>query len=239
MFASILNIQHPALREPVSMAQLPKETINIGLTGGIGSGKSTVAQLLRERGAFVIDLDRISHALTQTGGRAMPQIVTAFGALAAMPTGELNRVQMREWVFQDAQVKSKLEAIMHPMITQDVVELAHQCANSGLYSYLIYDIPLLAESVFWGNQLDWIVVVDCSRQTQMERVKNRSPHLSTLTIESIINAQAHPDIRKNIANVLINNDKNQSNLLNLQVQVDILVHHISLLKNIKCIESNL
>ena len=239
MSASILNIQHPALREPVSMAQLPKETINIGLTGGIGSGKSTVAQLLRERGAFVIDLDRISHALTQTGGRAMPQIVAAFGALAAMPTGELNRVRMREWVFQDAQAKSKLEAIMHPMITQDVVDLAHQCANSGLYRYLIYDIPLLAESVFWGNQLDWIVVVDCSRQTQMERVKNRSPHLSTLTIESIINAQAHPDIRKNIANVLINNDKSQSNLLNLQVQVDILVHHISLLKNIKCIESNL
>jgi dephospho-CoA kinase len=126
---------------------------------------------------------------------------------------------------------------MHPMIAQEVIEWAHRCAQSGLYRYLVYDIPLLAESAFWSDRLDWIVVIDCSRQTQIERVKMRSPHLDDAVIESIISTQAHPDVRRNIANVLINNDKNQVNLLNLQVQVDILVHHISLLKNIKCIES--
>jgi dephospho-CoA kinase len=235
--ATTLNIQHPELRQPKWAAQLPCNTINIGLTGGIGSGKSTVAQLLRERGAFVIDLDRISHALTRADGRAMPQIVASFGPSVATPAGELNRAQMREWVFQDAQAKSKLEAIMHPMIAQEVIEWAHRCAQSGLYRYLVYDIPLLAESAFWSDRLDWIVVIDCSRQTQIERVKMRSPHLDDAVIESIISTQAHPDVRRNIANVLINNDKNQVNLLNLQVQVDILVHHISLLKNIKCIES--
>ena len=237
MSATTLNIPHPKLRQPMWAAQLPCNTINIGLTGGIGSGKSTVAQLLRERGVFVIDLDRISHALTQAGGQAMPQIVASFGPSAATPSGELNRVQMRQWVFQDAQAKSKLEAIMHPMIAQEAIESAHRCAQLGSYRYLIYDIPLLVESAFWSDRLDWIVVVDCSRQTQIERVKMRSPHLDEAVIESIVSAQAHPDVRRNIANVLINNDKNQVSLLNLQVQIDILTQHINLLKNMKCAES--
>jgi len=227
---TLLNIPHPELRHPKWGTQLPRNVVNIGLTGGIGSGKSTVAKLLRERGAGLIDLDEISHALTRADGRAMPQIIASFGALAAMPTGELNRAQMREWVFQNTQAKKTLEDIMHPMIAQDAIELAHQYSKSGSHRYLIYDIPLLAESEFWTDRLDWIVVVDCSRQTQVERVKTRSPHLSIVTIESIIDAQAQPEARRNIANVLINNNKNETNHLNLIVQVDILTHHVGLLK---------
>ena len=230
MSATILNILHPELRQPKWGTQLPHNVVNIGLTGGIGSGKSTVAQLLRERGVVVIDLDQISHALTQAGGRAMPQIVASFGALAAMPSGELNRAQMREWVFQDAQAKTMLEDIMHPMIAQEAIESAHQLAQTQGLHYLIYEVPLLTESGFWTDRLDWVVVVDCSRQTQVERVTSRSPHLGRQMIESMIDAQAQPEARRNIANVLINNDKNETNRLNLAVQVDILTQHVGLLK---------
>ena len=230
MPTTVLNLPHPELRHPRLATQLPHDLVNIGLTGGIGSGKSTVAKLLRERGAGLIDLDAISHALTQAGGRAMPKIIASFGALAAMPTGELNRNQMREWVFQDTQAKKTLEDIMHPMIAQEAIQWAHQLVQKNRYLCLIYDIPLLAESDFWTDRLDWIVVVDCSRQTQIERVSTRSPHLSFAAIASIIDAQASPEMRRNIANVLINNDKDQKNRLNLAVQVDILTQHVGLLK---------
>ena len=119
---------------------------------------------------------------------------------------------------------------MHPMIAQEAIQWAHQLVQKNRYLCLIYDIPLLAESDFWTDRLDWIVVVDCSRQTQIERVSTRSPHLSFAAIASIIDAQASPEMRRNIANVLINNDKDQKNRLNLTVQVDILTHHVGLLK---------
>ncbi len=230
MSKTLLNIPQPELRRPKFAGQLPHNLVNIGLTGGIGSGKSTVAKLLRERGAAVIDLDRISHALTQADGRAMPQIIEAFGASAAMASGELNRANMREWVFGDIKAKHTLERILHPMIAQDAIEWANKMAHISGHKYLVFDIPLLAESDFWTDRLDWIVVVDCSRQTQIERVNRRSPNLIFEIIESMIDAQAQPDTRRSIANVLINNDKNEKNFLNLTTQIDILSQHAGFLK---------
>ena len=119
---------------------------------------------------------------------------------------------------------------MHPMIAQEAIESAHQLAQTQGLHYLIYEVPLLTESGFWTDRLDWVVVVDCSRQTQVERVTSRSPHLGRQMIESMIDAQAQPEARRNIANVLINNDKNETNRLNLAVQVDILTQHVGLLK---------
>ncbi len=226
---TVLSIPRPALHTPGAQAQLPNSVLNIGLTGGIGSGKSTVSRLLRERGVAVIDLDGISHELTQANGRAMPEIVAQFGADAMQADGALNRAWMRARVFENPELRKKLEAITHPLIAQVTVERAHEWVSAGVQGCVVYDIPLLAEGTFWHEQLDWVVVVETERVTQIERVQARSPQLSVTDIEQIIDAQASPDERRNIANVLINNEKNQTNLLNLGLQIDILVRHIGML----------
>jgi dephospho-CoA kinase len=143
--------------------------LSLGLTGGIGSGKSTVAQLLVQAGAFLVDTDAIAHQLAQPGGLAIAPITAQFGAEAIDARGALNRERMRQIVFADAQAKLRLEAILHPLIGQAAQE---QAALAGGRT-VVYDVPLLGASSRWRTSVQRVLVVDCSAATQAARVAQR------------------------------------------------------------------
>ena len=158
----------------------------IGLTGGIGSGKSTVARLLAARGASIIDADALSRSLTQAGGPAMPAIADAFGTRAVQADGAMDRSYMRQQVFHDAEKRRRLEHILHPLIGQAMQSAA--ATATGLY--LVYDIPLLVESlVRYRPIMDRICVVDCEETEQVARVQARSG-LSVQAVNEIMSTQA-------------------------------------------------
>ncbi len=150
----------------------------IGLTGGIGSGKSTVAGMLAEMGAAILDADAISRSLTATGGRALPDIRRVFGAAMIGADGAMDRQAMRARVFSDPLARQQLEAIIHPLVGQITQEQAHAARQAGARC-LVHDVPLLVESgERWRPQVDRILVVDCEAATQRQRVTARSglPH---------------------------------------------------------------
>ncbi|MEI2415252.1 dephospho-CoA kinase [Orrella sp. JC864] len=173
----------------------------IGLTGGIGSGKTRVADLLQGWGAAQVDTDRIAHALTAPGGAAMPALAERFGPGIVAPDGALDRAAMREAAFADPQARRALEAILHPLIAQETLRQARQA--QGLY--LVFVVPLLVESGRWRERVDRICVVDCDPQTQVERVRRRSG-LTTETIRRIMAAQAGRQERLAVADDVIVND---------------------------------
>ena len=152
---------------------------SVGLTGGIGSGKSAVATLLGELGASIIDTDAISHSLTAAGGGAMPAIETLFGNKYLTPDGALDRAAMRELVFSDQAARRQLESVLHPLIAQKTVAEANQA--NGLY--VIFVVPLLVESGRWKDRVDRILVVDCSEALQIERVTHRN-NLSAAKVQA-------------------------------------------------------
>lgn len=161
----------------------------IGLTGGIGSGKSTVAGMLAAKGAAVIDADAISRSLTAPGGRAMAAIAQVFGPEMVDAQGAMDRQAMREAVFQNPQAKQQLEAIIHPLVSQITAEQAQAAVQSGV-RVLVFDVPLLVESgERWRQQVDQVIVVDCDAQTQQQRVMVRSG-LAAEEIDRIIALQA-------------------------------------------------
>ena len=166
-------------------------TWRLGLTGGIGSGKSTVAAMLAARGAAVIDADAISRSVTAPGGRAMAAIAQTFGPQMVDVHGAMDRQAMREAVFQDPQVKQKLEAIIHPLVSQITAEQA-QTAMQSDHRVLVFDVPLLVESgERWRKQVDRVIVVDCDAHTQRQRVVVRSG----LTVEEVDRIIALPSPR--------------------------------------------
>jgi dephospho-CoA kinase len=176
----------------------------LGLTGGIGSGKSTVAALLQAQGAAVIDADAISRSLTAAGGRAMAQIAQTFGAHMVDAQGAMNRAAMRDVVFQNAQAKQQLEAILHPLVGQITTEQAQAAVLSG-HRVLVFDVPLLVEAgERWRQQVDRVLVVDCDTTTQTARVMARSG-LSANDIERIIGLQASRAQRLACADAVIFN----------------------------------
>lgn len=144
--------------------------LKIGLTGGIGSGKSMVARWLEQWGATVIDTDEVSHQLTAAGGLAIPAIQQAFGPTVINAEGALDRAQMRALVFDDPEARHQLEAILHPLIRAQT--LAQVAAAQGVYVVVV--IPLLVESGRWVDFFDEICVVDCDESTQIERVQRRN-----------------------------------------------------------------
>ncbi|CAB3916303.1 dephospho-CoA kinase [Achromobacter deleyi] len=175
---------------------------NIGLTGGIGSGKSRVADMLGEWGASVVDTDEIARALTAAGGAAMPAIEREFGPGALTADGALNRDWMRERAFADPQVRLRLEALLHPVIGQETERQA--AAAQG--PYLVFVVPLLVESIDrWRSRVDRICVVDCDPETQVARVRSRSG-LTDSAIRRIMAAQAARASRLAVADDVINND---------------------------------
>jgi len=169
-------MQHPAFKR-------------IGLTGGIGSGKSTVAGMLAARGAAVIDADAISRNVTAPGGGAIAPIVQAFGPDMVDAQGAMDRQAMRETVFQNPEAKKQLEAIIHPLVSQITGEQTQAAMQSG-HRVLVFDVPLLVESgERWRKQVDRVVGVDCDAETQRQRVMVRSG-LAAEEIDRIMALQA-------------------------------------------------
>lgn len=173
----------------------------IGLTGGIGSGKSQVADFLEGWGVGIIDTDRIAHELTAPGSPAMAPLVQAFGAGVLAPDGSMDRAWMRERAFHDAAVRLRLEAILHPLIERSVWQQAQVVRGP----YCVVVVPLLVESGRWHGRVDRICVVDCDPVSQVRRVQARSG-LTADTIERIMTAQASRDERLAVADDVILND---------------------------------
>jgi dephospho-CoA kinase len=174
----------------------------VGLTGGIGSGKSTVADLFAARGAGIVDTDVISHALTAAGGGAIPAIRQRFGAASIGPDGALDRAWMRALVFRDPQARRDLEGILHPLIRAET----RRQAESQPTPYVIIVIPLLVESGSpRHHQLDRIAVVDCDPELQVERVMQRSG-LTREMVLAIMASQASREQRLAAADDVIHND---------------------------------
>jgi dephospho-CoA kinase len=176
--------------------------LRIGLTGGIGSGKSTVAAILVGLGATLIDTDAIARSLTVAGGPAIDQISAAFGAGFIAADGGLDRARMRSAAFADATVRQKLEAILHPRIGSEVDTLA--AASSA--RFLVLDIPLLVESRRrWRARVDRIWLVDCAETLQIERVLRR-PGWTAGAVRAVIDQQASRAARRGAADAVIHNE---------------------------------
>lgn len=173
----------------------------VGLTGGVGSGKSTVADLFVAQGAVLVDTDQIAHQLTAAGGLAMPGILAAFGDALADTQGALDRTAMRNLVFADPDARAKLEAILHPLIRQ---VSDRRCAEAAS-PYVILAVPLLIESGNYRNRCDRIVVVDCPETLQISRVMARNGWPER-QVRAVLAAQASRDQRLAVADDVLAND---------------------------------
>ncbi len=174
----------------------------VGLTGGIGCGKSTVAQLFAKLGAGIIDTDAIAHQLTQPGGEAIPAIRAAFGATYLTPAGALDRTRMRHTIFSDTTARLKLESILHPLIRSGCES---RMANRKDAPYLILVVPLLFESPSFLRLIQRVLLVNCSIQQQISRVMQRSG-LSESEIRAIIAQQLPQAERIARSDDIIQND---------------------------------
>jgi dephospho-CoA kinase len=175
---------------------------SIGLTGGIGSGKTTVADLFAARGVPVIDTDLIAHGITASGGVAMPLIEASFGAEYVCCDGSLDRAKMRDRVFGDDAAKARLEAILHPLIRAESERQRHAAAGP----YHIVVVPLLVESGNRAMRTDRILVVDCPVETQIARVMRRNA-FSREQVVAIIARQATREARLAVADDVVLNDE--------------------------------
>lgn len=179
----------------------------VGLTGGIGSGKSTVADLFVAQGAALVDTDAIAHELTAPGGAAMPALLAAFGPAVADGSGALDRAGMRRRVFADPAAREKLENILHPLIRRVADE---RCAEAAA-PYVILAVPLLVESASYRERCQRIVVVDCPESLQVQRVMARSG-LGEAEVTAIMAAQATRLQRLAVADEVVHNDAGPENL---------------------------
>jgi len=184
-------------------------TFVVGLTGGIGSGKSAAADEFAKLGATIVDTDVISHELTQKGGTAMSAIRKLFGPDAVEPNGAMNRKKVRDLVFADPQKKRSLEALLHPMIRE---ESARRIAAAP-GPYVVHVVPLLVESPDYRSRVDRILVVDCPEDTQVERVRARSG-LSEPEVRAIMRGQIPRAERLAAAHDVIENGGSRDALRN-------------------------
>ena len=196
----------------------------LGLTGGIGSGKSTAAAYLVQRGAALIDADAISRAASASGGIAIPALREAFGAEMIRPDGALDRERMRALVFQDAQARQRLEQIIHPLVGQEIARQA-EAALTQRPLCLLFDIPLLVESAHWRSRLDRVLVIDCLEETQIARVIARNA-LSREAVQAILATQASRAQRLVAADLVVFNDS--ISLDQLHSQLDLALNYVKL-----------
>ncbi|MEY3252612.1 MAG: dephospho-CoA kinase [Pseudomonadota bacterium] len=185
----------------------------IGLTGGIGSGKSTVAALLVELGAHLVDTDAIARSLTAPGGGAMAAVAQVFGPDFVAPDGALDRSRMRERAFADPGAKAQLEALLHPLIG---AEALRQAALAGDLP-VVFDVPLLTPASAWRARVARILVVDCAQATQARRVAQR-PGWSQALAETVIAQQLPRAQRRALADAVIHNDGISLDALRDEVQ---------------------
>ncbi|MFZ6742922.1 dephospho-CoA kinase [Undibacterium sp. JH2W] len=180
---------------------------SLGLTGGIGSGKTTIANMFGELGAALIDTDLIAHQLTTPEGLAIPTIRSQFGAEFITADGAMNRAAIRQLVFANPGQKHKLEAILHPLIRAET----ERQASTASGDYRIFIVPLLIESGNWRNRVDRILVVDCDEETQISRVMSRN-QLSREQVQAIMRNQARRQDRLNAADDVIVNGSDLKNI---------------------------
>ena len=173
----------------------------VGLSGGIGSGKSAAAHLFAELGARVVDTDAIAHELTAPGGAAIEPIRSAFGKDMIAADGSLDRAAMRRLVFEDAAAKAQLEAILHPMIR---IEADARCMQSTA-PYVVLVVPLLVETAYYRGRLERVLVVDCDEETQVSRTVARSG-IPAEQVRAIMAAQASRAQRLDVADDVIDNN---------------------------------
>ena len=196
------------------------KAFSVGLTGGIGCGKTTVADMFAALGASVIDTDQIAHSLTAPHGAAMPALLAEFGEDFATPEGALDRAKMRALVFSAATARARLEAILHPRI-RDATAAAAAIATGP---YTIFVVPLLIESGTWRERVTRVLAIDCSEETQVARVMTRSG-LSAEQVRAIMAAQVTRAQRLAAADDVVNNDEG---LDELRPQVERLhAHYLS------------
>jgi len=183
----------------------------IGLTGGIGSGKSTVAGHWVALGAHLIDTDALARTLTLPGGAAIPALREQFGPDVLDASGALDRERMRQLAFTDAGAKRRLEGILHPLIGVEALRLAAESTSPAI----VFDVPLLSETSVWRARCDRIAVVDCSEATQIERVAQRSGW-SADQVRRVIEQQTPRSVRRSIADAVIDNNRTRT-LQQLQI----------------------
>ena len=180
---------------------IPLKPFSVGLTGGIGSGKTTVADMFAAHGATVIDTDYIAHQLTVAGGPAIAAILAQFGDSFLTASGAMDRAKMRAYVFADMAAKARLEAILHPLIRAETERAAAKAGGA----YLLFVVPLLVESGNWKQRVSRVLVVDCPEQLQIDRVMQRSG-LSGAQVRAIMATQASRAARLAAADDVVLND---------------------------------
>ena len=198
--------------------------VRLGLTGGIGSGKSTVARLLAEAGAAVVDADAIARESTAPHGLAMPAIAELFGPEFVTSTGALDREKMRELIYSEPAARKRLESIIHPLVKLEIQNQAAQAISTG-HRCIVFDIPLLVESGSWRQHLDHVLVVDCTSEVQIKRVLARN-QLARPEVERIIASQASREHRLSAADMVIDNDR--LSMESLAEEVNQLIHRFGL-----------
>lgn len=203
-------------------------TFTLGLTGGIGSGKTTVANMFADLGASLIDTDLIAHQLTAPGGVAMPLIKKEFGAEFILDSGAMDRSKMREHIFAHPEQKKRLEQILHPLIRAET-EAAAKKADGD---YPIFVVPLLVESGSWVQRVSRVLVIDCSEATQLLRVMSRNG-MTQQQVLAIMQAQASREQRLQAADDVI---VNEGDLSPIREQVRLL--HEKYLKLAKLSQTN-
>ena len=178
--------------------------LRVGLTGGIGSGKSTVLRMLAGLGAATIDADVISRSVTAASGAAIAAISSRFGPLFITLENSLDRVRMREHVYADPLARKQLEEIIHPLVGLESARQVEAAKASGSRC-LVFDIPLLVESGRWRREVDRVLVIDCLRLTQVDRTAERSS-LQPDEVNAIMATQASRESRLSAADCVIFND---------------------------------
>jgi dephospho-CoA kinase len=182
------------------LAYSVKSKFAVGLTGGIGSGKTTVADLFAGLGAVIIDTDAIAHALTAPGGQAIAKIAATFGPTFLTSQGAMDRAKMRELIFTDASAKQILESLLHPLIR----EVCEEQARAASQAYVMFVVPLLIESGTWRTRVNRVLVVDCPEELQIARVMARSS-LAEEAVRAIMRSQASRQQRLAVADDVLTN----------------------------------
>jgi dephospho-CoA kinase len=177
--------------------------MRLGLTGGIGSGKSTIAAMLRAAGATVVDADAISRQATASGGSAIEAIRLQFGSEFITAEGALDRDRMRAAAFADPGARKRLEAIVHPLVGHETARQTQAAVDAGSRC-IVFDVPLLVESAHWRARVDQVLVLDCTPEVQIERTLQRSG-LARPVVEQIMASQASRATRLNAADMVIFN----------------------------------
>jgi dephospho-CoA kinase len=190
--------------------------VRLGLTGGVGSGKTTVATMLLQAGAGVVDADAISRQLTAPGGPAIETLRQVFGNEFITSDNGLDRSKIRSLVFSDPQARQQLEGIIHPLVQHETQKQTQSLQNAGC-PCIVFDIPLLVESNSWRPKVDKVLVLDCTPEVQIQRTVLRS-QLSVVDAQQIVNAQASRNTRLKAADWVICNSSLTLKELALEVK---------------------